>query len=280
MRDYIGGRGECGLQIKSKFIDKQWHLYKPTPAMKLGTWFEYKLTKALPKGNEIPQPLRTAKGLLTAPFKRIEKHIEHFNMLKKELGFIITEVGKTWVHEDLAGTLDLLCIATKDIYYKDNIIVKKGQEFIADIKTTGLLDNKWEDYGWNIDNLGNKSKLITQPIHYKYIGEKKFKKDFPFLFFLFSTANEDDYRVINFEIDKEEVYKEHEYWIEWTRRWINRLIEKGFTAEIKTNDGIIYPTVKKCAICPLRENCKSIVKIPQIQTFYHNIANIDENYNH
>jgi hypothetical protein len=195
------------------------------------------------------------------------------------LGFKILESDLTWEYEDLAGTLDLLCEATKDIVEDGVVIVKKGQKFIVDIKSTGLLDDKWNEYGWNLDNLGNKSKIITQPIHYKYLGQKLYGEDMPFIFFLFHSNQENDFRIINFEVD-EDVYSDHEQWIQWTRTWMNYYIKNGFKSFYKDQSKIVYPSVKKCAECPFKVTCKEFRAIPRIDTFHHHLANIDEAYNH
>jgi len=287
LRDYHDGKGECGLQIESRYIRKEWDLYKPSDVMLLGTWFEYKITGALPKNNIIPEPLKTLTGKLTVPYERMEKHVNNFKKLQKFLKFEIISIGTTWVWEDLAGTLDLLCLATVDIIQEKLVVVKKGKKFIVDIKSTGLLDDKWNPYGWDLANLGNKFKIITQPIHYKYIGMKLFGEDIPFLFFLFHSNKENDFRIINFEVDKD-VYSSddesrtdtHEFSIKYTRDWMNYYVKNGFTSYLKDKEGIIYPSVEKCAECPLKVGCKDFRIIPAIQTFYHSLDNIDQKYNH
>lgn len=278
LRDYQEGKGECGLQIEAKYIKGQWGKFEPSDVMRLGTWFEYMLTEAIPKDGNIPEPVKTKSGSYTAPYERMMKHVANFKMLQTMLGFKILEVGTTWEFEDLAGTLDLLCEATKDIMEDGVVIVKKGQKFIVDIKSTGLLDDKWNDYGWELNNLGNKSKLITQPIHYKYLGKKLYDEDMPFVFFLFHSNNENDFRIINFVVD-EDVYPDHEEWINWTRTWMNHYIKNGFTSYLKDQGQKIHPSVKKCAECPLKVGCKGFRVIPKIDTFYHHLANIDEKYN-
>ena len=279
LRDYQEGKGECGLQIEAKYIRGEWNKFEPTDVMRLGTWFEYKLTRAIPKNGEVPQPVTKRDGNLTAPYERMLKHVDNFKKLQTILGFKILDNDVTWSWEDLAGTLDLLCESTKDIIQDGIIIVKKGQKFIADIKSTGLLDDKWNDYGWNLNNLGNKTKIITQPIHYKYLGKQLYGEDMPFLFFLFHSNQEYDFRVINFVVD-EDVYDDHLEWVSWTRTWMNHYVKEGFTAHIDTQEGKIYPSVKKCAECPLKVGCKGFRVIPTIDTFHHHLANIDDKYNY
>jgi len=276
LRDYKSGKGVCGLQLKSKYIDGQWDLYPASDIQQVGTWFEYKITGAVPKNGIAPEPIKTQKGELTAPFKRMEKHIEHFKKLQMILKFDILEIGSVWVYEDLSGVLDLFCLAKQDIIQDGRVIVKAGQKFIVDIKTTGLLDDKWNEYGWNLNNLGNKDKLITQPIHYKYLGRKIYGEDFPFIFFLFHTNNENDFRIIHFEIDEEEAFPEHEDWINWTRQWMDYYVENGFTSTVVDNDGVtVYPSVKTCEECPIKQGCKEFRMIPPIQTFSYSPVNID-----
>ena len=138
-------------------------------------------------------------------------------------------------------------------------IVKAGQKFILDLKTTGLLDDKWNDYGWELNNLGNKVKLITQPIHYKYIAKKKYGEDMPFLFFLFSTSNPHDFRIINFEVD-EQAYLEHITFINTTKAWMAYYLKNGFEPK---------PSPAKCEKCPLKVGCKFFAAVPKIETFHY-----------
>ena len=53
-------------------------------------------------------------------------------------------------------------------------------------------------------------KVLTQAIHYKYIARNLFQTDdVPFYFWIFSTTNEKDYRILKVEIDEDE-YDLHE----------------------------------------------------------------------
>jgi len=256
--DYREGK-ECGLVLEAKFLNNRWDEFVASDTQALGTWFEYILTEAVPKNGEIPEPERTQKGELTAAYKKMEVQAANFKKLMKFHHIEIVEVGYDLIHKDLKGTLDLLCKAKMDIVQDGEVIVKKGKLFIVDIKSTGLLDDFYHEYGWNLDNLHSKVRIILQPIHYKYIAQQVYGEDLPFLFFLFSTKDENDYRIIRFEMDEMAV-AEHEVFIQNTRQWMDYSIRNGWKA---------HPEVDKCAKCPLKVGCKHFIAIPPIKTFYY-----------
>jgi hypothetical protein len=255
---------ECGLVFKAKFLDGKFDLFTASTVQSVGTWFEFMVTGALPKDGKIPQPQLTSKNELTAPFKKIEAHIDNFKNVFNHYGIKIVSSGDVIKHNDLEGTIDILALATKDIADENGeVIVKAKQQFIIDIKTTGLLDDKWNDYGWELNNLANKTKLILQPIHYRYIWLRKTGEEIPFLFFLFSSTNPDDYRIINFTFG-ESTYLGHTNLINKVLKLYLYYEEKGFPA---------HPSPIRCGGCPLKGDCKSAVDVPFIQTFNYDAAN-------
>lgn len=253
----------CGLQFEEKFIKGNFDKFLTTDAMLLGTWFEYNLTGALPKDNVVPKPKLTKKGELTAPFKSLLKHIEDFKATMLYYGFEIVSVGEKIKHGDLEGTLDLRCRATQRIVTnsgtqgKAGTIIEKGEVFFVDLKTTGLLDNKWMDYGWELENLANKINIVLQPIMYKYIELKNTGEDVKFLFFLFSTVDENDSRIINFICD-EAAYEDLENTIEDSRKLLDHYNRIGWKAR---------PSKLDCAECPIKIGCPSFVAVPLIYDF-------------
>lgn len=257
--DYLNGEA-CGLQIQAKYIDGKFDLFKPSQAMKLGIWFEYNCTGALPKSGNIPEPDYTIKGELTSPYKRLLPHIENFKKSLLYYGIEILKTGHTIHFETLNGVIDILCKAKKNIVGHDNqIAVKKGQEFIIDLKLSGFLDNKWADYGWNLDMLQYKTKIILQPIHYLYIYKQKYGEDIPFLFFLFSSQDSNDYRLINMILDDSVIEQYEKDLYEKYIPTIKKCIQDGLRP---------IQTTKRCAECPLKQNCDFFMSVPVCKNFY------------
>lgn len=255
--DYKEG-DECGLVFEKKFIENRFDLFPPSEVQNIGTWFEYETTKAIPKNGKIPEPEKTQKGELTAPYKKMQAHIANFKMFMSVYQIKIISAGVDVEVDGMKGTYDLICEAGIDIHDADGVLrIKAGQRFIIDIKTTGLLDDKWSDYGWNLETLNKKHRIILQPIHYKFLSELKFGERYPFLFLLFSNTNEVDFRAIFFDISDEDIEYHKEFIIK-SVKWLEYYMRTGFKA---------HPEVSKCAKCPLKTGCKHFAAVPKIQYY-------------
>lgn len=255
--DYKQGN-ECGLVFEKKFIEGRFDLFPPSDTQGIGTWFEYEVTKAIPKNGVIPQPKRTQKGELTAAYKTIEGQIKNFKLFMMQYGIKIIEAGIDVEVDGMKGTFDLICEATMDIWDADGVLrINKGQRFIIDIKTTGLLDDKWSDYGWHLDTLSKKHRIILQPIHYRFLSELKYGERYPFIFLLFSNTNDTDFRAIFFDISDEDIEFHKEFIIKSTK-WLAHYMKKGFEAK---------PDVVRCSNCPLKVGCKHFQAVPKITYF-------------
>ena len=278
--DYRNGE-ECGLIFKAKYIDGRYDLFPPSDAQNVGAWFEYMATGSIPKNGNVPKPEYMKRGKdengnpeMTADYRLMREHIQNFNKMIEFYGFDIVRVGEDIkalypnsvenynVEVFLTGTLDIRAIALQDVYakYGDSTVkvADKGQDVIIDIKTTGLLDDKWNPFGWEINNLGNKIKLVTQPVHYKYIEYLKRGVDVPFIFMLFNSKNSKDARMIDFKVD-ESSFQEHKAFIEGGIENMIYHQKYGFKA---------YPSLEKCSKCPLREGCEYKAEISPITVFY------------
>lgn len=253
----------CGLVFQEKFVNGNFDKFLASDAMAVGTWFEYELTGAVPKDGKIPEPQRTKNGELLAQYKKMLQHIKDFKATMMYYGFEIVSIGEKIKHGDLEGTLDLRCRAKQRIVTPTGIIIEKGEEFIVDLKTSGLLDNKWMDYGWEIENLANKYKIVIQPIMYKYIEKMNTGKDIKFFFFLYNTQDEFDSRIIHFICD-DDAFAELEATIENARKLLR----------IHMGKWEARPSKKVCSKCPIRIGCKSFAAVPPITDFYFDTANM------
>ena len=150
----------------------------------------------------------------------------------------------------------------KDVVVKDSngfptTVLKKGQIGIIDLKCTGLLDDKWSPYGWNLSMLHDKIKIITQPIHYKFIELLKTGENPPFLFLLFNVKNENDCRLIDFRCDDSH-FNEHRAFIEKGVKHLLHYQKVGYQA---------LPSMAECAECPLKEECEFKTTVPLISVY-------------
>ena len=273
----------CGLVFKAKYIDGKYDLFLPSDVQNVGAWFEYMATGSVPKSGGVPKPeymkrKKDKKGNpeLATAYKLMQSHIDTFKKTMDYYGFEILRVGedikvlypnsveKFGFEVWLTGTLDIRARATKDIYTIDQnrrkiLVAKEGQVIIVDLKSTGLLDDSYNLYGWNLSKLDYKVKLVTQPIHYKYIEFLKTGIEPPFLFMLYSTKNPNDARIIDFRLD-ESAFAEHEVFIDNGIANLKHFEKYGYKP---------LPSLAGCSECPLRDDCEYKVEIPPITVFYY-----------
>jgi len=251
----------CGLVFVEKYINGNFHKFPPSQTQSVGNWFEFQCIGATTKSKDVPQPVYLKDGkTLSAPYQRMEKQVENYKKFMNYYGIKVIEVQSKWSVEGLEGTLDCLCEATKDIKDKmNNIIIKAGEQFIMDIKTTGLLDDAYNPYGWRLDRLSEKEKIIRQPLHYKYLSILKYGYEMKFLYLLFSTTDENDFRSILFQSDADHI-EQHKQFIAWCVQWLKHFIKVGFDPN---------PDVSRCNDCAIKMGCKHFAVVPKIQTFYY-----------
>lgn len=258
LNDYRLGKS-CGLVFVEKYINKNFKLFKPSKAMSLGLWFEYMAIGSTTKTDEIPQAEYLKDGkTLTQAYKNAEAQVENFKNFMSFHGIKIVSVQEKWIVDGLEGTLDIKALATRDIKDSNGIVlVEKGEEFIIDLKFSGTLDDKFSDFGWHLDRLSEKEKLILQPIHYKFLSRLKYGREYKFMFLLFSSTNDYDYRSILFNTTEEDM-ELHKTFITTTAAWLKHYLKKGFKAK---------PDYLRCMDCPLKTNCKSYLAIPEVTVF-------------
>jgi hypothetical protein len=270
--EYAEGR-LCGLQFEAQYIKKI-----PFPSggvQKLGNYFEYLCTGALPRDGKIPEPerkkgkvekviikkgkkLKNGKrakdkieekiilGELTAPYARMVIQAERFKRTVKAHGIKILKTGLELKYEDKKGVADIL--AEVD-----------GEEAIIDIKSTGLIGNRFDDMGWDVNALSEKDKIMIQPVFYKWLWRRLYGRDIPFYFTVFSNTNEYDCLFIKVVID-EDRFPQLENVMRNSGKMLDKFIEEGFKA---------IPDVKECAECPINKTCKSFTDIPLLQTVHY-----------
>lgn len=275
---------ECGLVFKAKYIDGRYDLFPPSESQNIGAWFEYLCTGSIPKNGAVPQAEYMKRGKdedgnprLLSEYAIMFNHVETFKKTMNDYGFEIIRVGedikayypnskeKFGVEVWLTGTLDIRVKAIKDIYTIDDnrnkiLVAKKDDILIIDIKSSGLLDDNWNEFGWNLDNLDNKVNLVTQPIHYKYIELLNTGKELPFLFLLYSTKNSNDARIIDFRVDSS-AFSEHESFIDMGVKNLLYYNSKGYKPK---------PSMQSCSNCPLKDNCEYKATKPPITVHYYN----------
>jgi hypothetical protein len=249
--DYRNGK-ECGLFFKARYIDKDPEAQtEPSEAMKLGIYFEYLCTGALPKDGNIPEPDVVYKGKpnekLSAPYERVLKSVENFKRIFDHYGIKILEKGLVLSDGEISGVID--------IFAEWN-----GKKVFIDTKYSGLIDDKWNEMGWDLDSLHMKDSLMIQGVHYKILAERCLDiTDIPFYYFVFSSTDPDNIKIIQQEVDEAKT-QSHIVAIQNIKSMIANDIQNGF----KPN-----PSMVKCTKCPLKHKCPSNVDYPLVESVYY-----------
>jgi hypothetical protein len=232
---------KCGLQFKAIYLDKV--DFPPTDAMKLGNYFEFLCLGKLNRDGGEPIPDYTKAGELTAPYKRAKDHAIIFEKTVQKNGWAIDKKDTYYSHEGASMLLDA------------EVII--GEErVILDTKYSGLLNNKWEDYGWDIESLPNKEILTIQPIHYKWLWRQLHGQDIRFFWYVASSTNETEAKLIEAIVPEWKIDRHGEY-VENVRGMIDREIDLGFVAR---------PEIKRCADCAIKDTCPRFIDTPQLIT--------------
>lgn len=146
--------------------------------------------------------------------------------------------GWTVVKGRFVGTIDVVLRATRDITFADGFTLKEGDLISADLKYSGLKDDKWSVHGWQWTP-EQKRYHGTQAKHYKMLTglEQTFWIVDPkgnYVLFFRCVISE---QAINAHIDEaNELYK--------------RLIELDELESLEPR-----PEVNKCADCVLFSEC-------------------------
>ena len=234
------GKG-CLYQFYHQYVIKDYSP-EPTPAMNLGIWFEYQCTGALPRSGEVPSPKTLKNGNLAADYERMLYHINKFKEIVDNYNIKINEIGKEIIVDRIKGILDIWCEID-------------GIPAIIDIKTSGQIGNKWEEYGWDERNF-QFSNHILQPAIYKYLIYKTLGiEDVPFYYLVFSTKNTD---ILFWEVkylDFDETCEKVEQLAEDLDKFIQNADEKDYTP---------ICDYKICTNCQMT-NCFFRQEVPKIE---------------
>lgn len=248
----------CGLVFTNKWILNQFG--GGTKSNSLGHYFEYLCTGALAKGeSEAPKPEYTKKGELSADFELARKQSIFFHELMTKYGIKLISAGdKVLADEKWIGTLDILAQWESIGNYIDFEFGEDNPEkkVIIDLKYSGLLEDKWSEFGWNTDTLPKKQGTMLQAKHYKFLFWKKYGFNPPFLFFVFDTKEVGKVKVINVDIEDWEL-EQHEVFLEKAKKYFEHQMKIGFEPK---------PKYDSCIKCKYANWCNFKVTTPPVIT--------------
>lgn len=232
---------ECGHRIFRKY--SQGIFDEPTEAMRLGIYFEYLATGALPKSGKVPEPETLKDGkTLSSKYRIAEAQAQQFKTFCKDMGIKIQHVQKKKTRNGLEGTSDILAIMN-------------GVEIVADLKYGGLIHNEWEPMGWGDlygDNMRGTQYAYhsTQSLHYSYIFDR------PFYFWVFSSVNVGENIFIEM-VHTEQEYEHHlERAAEAAERWNKLMFHNKM-------DMAAVPEYNRCKDCVFSNSCEFKASLPE-----------------
>lgn len=247
MKAYVdyANKQSCGAFFKARYIDKDEEATTPTSdAMKLGIYFEYLCTGALPRDGVVPEMEYAYKGQarerVSAPYLRAQQSAELFHAIIKNYDIKIKEVGLKLSTTDMNGVVDI---------YAD----WAGKPVFIDLKYTGLIDDKWNESGWEINSLSLKDSLMVQGVHYKILAQECLGiENIPFYFFVFSQTDPKNIKIIEENVDE-------------SRLAGHKSSVQVLLSKLPYERYEPLPTVFRCFQCPLNHKCPHAVDYPLIE---------------
>lgn len=231
----------CGLLFDALYISKTAKLEFPDPnhPINVGRYFEYLCTGY--GENEIIQPKRNKDGSLPASYRAIQAQKENFNKFLAKFTDEDEDITVGSVLEVEVNGYNIKCIA--------DIITSK---YIIDLKASGTLDSRFND-GWGQEEewLAKSPKMLQAKFNV-YLVWKSSGLILPFIFAVFSTKNENDFKLIKVDISESTLYGFEEE-LRLTGQMIDFENEVGYTA---------YPTLEACRECPLHDTCTEMIEVP------------------
>ena len=243
---------ECGLKIEAQYINGE--SFPSNEVQELGNYFEYICTGALPRDGHTPQPKLLKTGKPTTAYQRMDKQKENFDRIMKSYNLEIEKTGFAFTNPKYSGIADIIAL-DKNVKSKD--VNKK--RVIIDLKTSGLINDKWSPYGWANESIEEKWDLLIQAVHYKMLAKYEWGiEDIPFYFMVFSNKNEVECKIFEINID-DTTRLQHYQNLERVKKFLDLCIKEGWKAK---------PDLMRCDVCPMNTGCLYQLEVPTIQKVY------------
>lgn len=166
---------------------------------------------------------------------------------------VITDMGKIWRRT-----------MVWDVYAQVNAMPDPNEpsetlpphKAIIDTKATGLIDDRWKPYGWDVDTLIYRDKILVQPID--YLDQVRMHEDLEvdaFYFFVHSNTNDTSRKIVQITTTTG-ILDAH-------RKEVQRIVE---TIDFERFKGWKpYPDLDRCNECPLKDDCAHRAKHPSVR---------------
>lgn len=243
---------ECGLKIEASYINGI--NFASNDVQELDNYFEYICTKQLPRDNHTPIAKMLKNGNKSLPYVRMDKQKENYENIMKSYNWEVEKTGFSFTNPKYSGIADIIAL-DKNIKSKD----KNKQRIIIDLKTSGLLNDKFSKWGWADESIEEKWDLLIQAIHYKMLAKFEFGiEDIPFYFMIFSNKNDYECKIFEINIDEATRYQ-HFQNLENIKKYLDKCIKEGFKPK---------PSLLRCNRCLMNKSCLHQLEVPQIQKVY------------
>ena len=157
------------------------------------------------------------------------------------------------------NTVSIFGNTQEDIIALDNNIKSKDinkKRIIIDIKTSGLINDKWSPYGWADESIEEKWDLLIQAVHYKMLAKYEWGiEDIPFYFFVFSNKNDVECKIFEINVDESTKFQHYNN-LETIKKYLDNCIAEGWKAK---------PELMRCSVCPMNSTCLYQLEVPKIQ---------------
>jgi hypothetical protein len=259
-RDFTDGK-ECGIIVEAKYIDDRL-LDDPDAdpgAKELGSYYEFMISGALPKNGYIPKAEYNKNGSMTAAYRlatiNAARVVEYLN----KMGLRIVKSNQRLVKGRFSGVIDLVVEfigipdeqgnpILEDFTFDNGIVWKIGHRFVIDLKYSGLIGDTTPSYnkhGWKWSPT-QKKYHGTQAIQYHYISNMD-------IYFLVTQSNNKEGTLSDIRLFFTPV---SEFMVEQHIMEGNMLFDRFVNMATKRIGFTPRPSLKKCAECPLRHECK------------------------
>lgn len=244
IKDYLAySKGEeCAEVLISKHIKKDFPKVD-SDTMRLGRYFEYILTNVPsnyhPEGEEAEYK-KTAKTKtvedMLEPYKLATKKAKKLKDLFLRSGIEIIEAQTYKENGDLNGNIDIIA----DF---------RGEYVVIDLKYSGLIDNRWDKFGWQWTPEQKEYNAI-QAVQYKLLT------GYDVLFCVAGSGKKDEFRLFRVVLSENTV-ENHKMLAERAKTDLELMEALG--------SGQNYPSFNKCNSCPLKKTCKDAKSTLQVE---------------
>ena len=252
----------CGLYLFKRHFQRL--PVEQSETQKLGAYFEYLCTGYIRPGDEPPQPEMvykgTAKEKLSAAYERAAESAEFYKKVIAHYGIQVLKSGEYLIIDNTSAILDIRALWD-------------GVECIIDIKYSGLIDDKFSPYGWATESLVDRPALTIQALHYKYIIERiEGKENIPFYYFVFSTKDANNAKIIRINTDESALYR-HALDVAKIHKIIDYHYEKrdeyatnmAVNHDFSPHELVARPSLAKCIDCAYFSGCDKRAEVPRIE---------------